>query len=165
MTVQSRYGVVSIEASRPQVGDDLGLLLRRYLTEIGEPFATARVTPDSRFVEMRFSSGMHLTAPRPVSTDAFSKLAEQLNPGGCHMICLDWAVSGCKRIWIGDAKQIVPSDINVLVIPDNQMKDLAARPTPESNLFDRILRHAELPGVKSGGWSLLGVLRRLMRLE
>ena len=165
MTVQSRYSIVSIEASKPQVGDDLGLLLRRYLTEIGEPFATATVTPDSRFVEIRFSSGMHLTAPRPVSTEAFSKLAEQLNPGGCHMICLHWAVSGCKRIWIGDPKQIVPSDINVLVIPDNQMEDLAAKPTHESNLFAHILRHTELPGVQSGGRSLLGVLRRLMRLE
>ena len=86
MTLQSGYRVVSVEASKPQDSGYLEILLRRHLTETGEPFATARITPDSKFVEMRFSSGIQLTAPRPITAEAFSELAERLNPAGCHMI-------------------------------------------------------------------------------
>ena len=121
MTLQSRYRVVSVEASKPQDSEDLEILLRRHLTEIGEPFATARITSDSKFEEMRFSSGIQLTAPRPMTAEAFSELGERLNPAGCHMICLDWTVSGCKRIWIGDPESIPPHGIDILVIPGNEI--------------------------------------------
>ena len=149
MTVQSGYRVVSVEASKPQDSEDLEILLRRHLTEIGEPFATARIISDSNFVEMRFSSGIQLTAPRPVTAEAFSELAERLNPAGCHVICLDWTVSGCKRIWISDPDSIQPHDTDILVIPGNEVGRLDPRLTDQSPLFRDILRHIGMSAAKT----------------
>ncbi len=165
MTVQSGYRVVSVEASKPQDSEDLAILLRRHLTEIGEPFATARITSDSKFVEMRFSSGIQLTAPRPITAEAFSELAERLNPAGCHMICLDWTVSGCKRIWVGDPDSIQPHDIDILVIPGNKMGRLDSRLADQSPLFRDILRHIGVPADKTSRSPLTEIFKRLMRLE
>ena len=165
MTVQSGYRVVSVEASKPQDSEDIEILLRRHLTEIGEPFATARITSDSKFVEMRFSSGIQLTAPRPITAEAFSELAERLNPAGCHMICLDWTVSGCKRIWIGDPESIPPHGIDILVIPDNEMGRLDPRLADQSPLFRNVLRHIGLSVAKTSSSPLTGIFKRLMRLE
>ncbi len=165
MTVQSGYRVVSVEASKPQDSEDLAILLRRHLTEIGEPFATARITSDSKFVEMRFSSGIQLTAPRPITAEEFSELAERLNPAGCHMICLDWTVSGCKRIWVGDPDSIQPHDIDILVIPGNKMGRLDPRLADQSPLFRDILRHIGVPAAKTSRSPLTEIFKRLMRLE
>ena len=165
MTVQSGYRVVSVEASKPQDSEDLAILLRRHLTEIGEPFATARITSDSKFVEMRFSSGIQLTAPRPITAEAFSELAERLNPAGCHMICLDWTVSGCKRIWVGDPDSIQPHDTDILVIPGNEMGRLDPRLADQSPLFRDILRHIGVPAAKTSRSPLTEIFKRIMRLE
>ena len=165
MTLQSGYKVVSVEASKPQDSEDLEILLRRHLTELGEPFATARITSDSKFVEMRFSSGIQLTAPRPVTAEAFSELAERLDPAGCHVICLDWTVSGCKRIWISDPDSIQPHDTDILVIPGNEMGRLDPRLADQSPLFKDILRHIGLSAAKTSSSPLTGIFKRLMRLE
>ena len=165
MTVQSGYRVVSVEASKPQDSEDLEILLRRHLTELGEPFATARIISDSNFVEMRFSSGIQLTAPRPVTAEAFSELAERLNPAGCHVICLDWTVSGCKRIWISDPDSIQPHDTDILVIPGNEVGRLDPRLTDQSPLFRDILRHIGMSAAKTSSSPLTGIFKRLMRLE
>ena len=165
MTLQSGHRVVSVEASKPQDSEDLEILLRRHLTEIGEPFATARITSDSKFVEIRFSSGIQLTAPRPLTAEALIELTERLNPAGCHMICLGWTVSGCKRIWIGDPESIPPHDIDILVIPGNEMGRLDPRLADQSPLFRDILRHIGVPAAKTSRSPLTEIFKRLMRLE
>ena len=165
MTLQSGHRVVSVEASKPQDSEDLEILLRRHLTEIGEPFATARITSDSKFVEIRFSSGIQLTAPRPITAEAFSELAERLNPAGCHLICLGWTVSGCKRIWIGDPESIPPHDIDILVISGNEMGRLDPRLADQLPLFRDILRHIGVPAAKTSRSPLTEIFKRLMRLE
>jgi len=165
MTLQSGHRVVSVEASKPQDSEDLEILLRRHLTGIGEPFATARITSDSRFVEIRFSSGIQLTAPRPLTAEALIELTERLNPAGCHMICLGWTMSGCKRIWIGDPESIPPHDIDILVIPGNEIGRLDPRLADQSPLFRDILRHIGVSAAKTSSSPLTGIFKRLMRLE
>ena len=165
MTLQSGHRVASVEASKPRDSEDLEILLRRHLTEIGEPFATARITSDSKFVEIRFSSGIQLTAPRPITAEAFIELAERLNPAGCHLICLGWTVSGCKRIWIGDPESIPPHDIDILVIPGNEIGRLDPRLADQSPLFRDILRHIGVSAAKTSSSPLTGIFKRLMRLK
>ncbi|MBK33232.1 MAG: hypothetical protein CL771_06340 [Chloroflexi bacterium] len=165
MTLQSGHRVVSVEASKPQDSEDLEILLRRHLTGIGEPFATARITSDSRFVEIRFSSGIQLTAPRPLTAEALIELTERLNPAGCHMICLGWTMSGCKRIWIGDPESIPPHDIDILVIPGNEIGRLDPRLADQSPLFRDILRHIGVSAAKTSSSPLTGIFKRLMRLK